>query len=195
LIHHLSGRVVELGADRVVVEAGGVGYDVLVSAFTREALPGPGGEVRLLTHLSIRPDTWTLFGFSSSEERALFLLLTGVQGVGPKLALCILSGISPTGLRRAVGQEDAPALTAIPGVGRKIARRLVADLKDKMEPAPEGDAEGAAPAPAEDREAVAALVALGIPRSAARDAVRGMDRDDGTERPVEEVIRQALRRL
>jgi Holliday junction DNA helicase RuvA len=197
MIHHLEGTLVEKGPKRLIVEVGGVGFELLVSSETWNDTGLLGSRVRLLTHLAVREDSWTLFGFASEEERELFRLLLGVQGVGPKLALGVLSGLSVESLRRAVGSGDVDALTAISGVGKKTASRIVVDLRDKV-----GALPGVRPHPAEEGsdalspvrdDAVDALVSLGYPRSVAREAVRGARA--GENESVEEVLKGALRRL
>ncbi len=194
MIHHLAGRLTEKPPGRAVVEVGGVGYDVLISDFTWSTLGAPGERVFLLTHLTVREDGWLLFGFAAEEERALFRLLLGVQGVGPRLALAVLSGLSVSELRRAVTAGDLAALTAISGVGRKTAQRVLLDLKDKIA-APPTDAEIARLTGPDARdEAVDALVSLGYPMATAREAVRAA-RSTEEEAPLETIIKDALRRL
>jgi Holliday junction DNA helicase RuvA len=194
VIHHLAGRLTEKPPGRAVVEVDGVGYDVLVSDFTWSTLGAPGERVFLLTHLTVREDGWLLFGFAAEEERALFRLLLGVQGVGPRLALAVLSGLSVSELRRAVTAGDLAALTAISGVGRKTAQRVLLDLKDKIA-APPTDAEIARlTGPGVRDEAVDALVSLGYPVATAREAVRAA-RSAEEEAPLEAIIKEALRRL
>jgi Holliday junction DNA helicase RuvA len=201
VIHHVEGLLAEKHPGRVVVETGGVGLELLVTADTVNELGPPGISVRLLTHLVVREDAWTLFGFASEEERALFRLLLGVQGVGPRVALAILSGLAPAKLRLAVGDGDVAALTAVPGVGKKTAQRMIVDLRDKVGkvgraddavPGAEGATEEGGTAAPDD--AVDALVALGYSRAQAREAVR-VARGEGAEVPVEDVVRDALRRL
>ena len=195
MIHHLAGRLAEKPPGRAIVEIGGVGYEVLVSDFTWSALGAPGERVYLLTHVVVREDGWLVFGFADEEERALFRLLLGVQGVGPRLALAVLSGLSVNQLRRAVGAGDLAALTAISGVGRKTAQRVLLDLKDKIA-APPTDAEIARLTGSNARdEAVDALVSLGYPVTTAREAVRAARSTKEEEAPLETVIKEALRRL
>jgi Holliday junction DNA helicase RuvA len=179
---------------RVVVEVEGLGFEVLVSDFTWSELGAPGEPVFLLTQLAVREDGWLLFGFASEEERSLFRLLLTVQGVGPRLALGILSALSVGEFSRAVAAGDLAALTAITGVGRKTAQRVILDLKDKIG-APPTDAEIARLTGSDARdEAVDALVSLGYPVTSAREAVRAA-RSVEEEAPLETVIKEALRRL
>jgi Holliday junction DNA helicase RuvA len=196
MIAQLRGELIERGADYVVLDVGGVGYRVAVSLNTLAALPSVGERARLLTHLQVREDAMTLFGFASDEERSAFELCIGVQQVGPKLAMSILSTLDAGELARAVMAGDHARLVRIPGVGKKTAERLVLELRDKLDkagllPRP------AAPlrAPAGETQAVAsALVNLGYrPAEAARAADEAMAaRAGGT---VAELIKQALRRL
>lgn len=186
MIALVEGTVAERGGDRVVLMAGGVGYELLVSASTLGALPPAGRSARLLTHLHVRDDAMTLFGFSSPAERELFLLLIGVNGVGPKLALAVLSVLSPDALRRAVLDGDADAITIVPGVGKKVAARIALDLKEKLGGVVELPEAGPI---AEVREA---LTGMGLSQQEVQDAVAGLDGADGA---VEELLRDALRRV
>jgi Holliday junction DNA helicase RuvA len=198
LIHHVSGRIAEKPPGRVVVDVGGVGLEMHVSATTWSVVGSTGETVRLLAHLAIREDAWTLFGFAREEERALFRLLLGVQGVGPRVALAVLSGVPAPALRRAVQAGDVGALQAVSGVGKKLAERIIVNLRDKV-----GELPGAfdvvsrtETAVVEGDPAVDALVALGYPRVVAREAVRGV-RSAETEEgaPLESVVKEALRRI
>jgi len=182
---------------RLVIDVGGVGLELLVSEETWRDAGAPGETLRLLAHLSVREDAWTLFGFGSEDERSLFRLLLGVQGVGPRMALGILSGLSASHLRRALQEGDVDALTAVSGVGKKTAQRLVVDLRDKVGPLPgRRELVASAGAVVEGDAAVDALVALGYPRALARDAVRAARTAEPDESvPVEVVVKQALRHI
>ncbi|MGH2740095.1 MAG: Holliday junction branch migration protein RuvA [Actinomycetota bacterium] len=187
MIGFVEGTLAERFADRVVVASGGIGYEVMCSATTLEVLPSPGKKARLLTHLQVRDDALVLYGFATPTERELFTLLLGVSGVGPKVALAVLSGLAPDALRRAILSGDADAITVVPGVGKKVAARVVLDLKDKLGgeielPEPGGPL-------TEVREA---LTGMGLSAQEVRDAVAGLD---GAEAPVEELLRTALRRV
>jgi Holliday junction DNA helicase RuvA len=179
----LEGEIAEKLPDRIVLDVGGVGYEVLVSVRTLAKLPPPGRRIRLFTRLHVREDAMVLFGFDATEERHTFDLLNGVSGIGPKLALAFLSVHSPDGIRRAVAAGDVAALATVPGVGRKTAGRIVVDLKDKL-----GVGEIAVTGPmSEVREA---LLALGLTPGEASDAMEVVaGEDDGT---VEELLRRAL---
>ena len=138
MITFLHGRLVESLPTQAVVDVQGVGYEVLIPLSSFDKLPPPGQEVRLLTHLAVREDAHVLYGFMSGAERDLFrLLIHTVSGIGPKIALNILSGMNVAALRAAVGRGDVKALSQISGVGRKTAERIVVELKDKI-----GDAAG-----------------------------------------------------
>jgi holliday junction DNA helicase RuvA len=186
MIAILEGSVAERGPGRAVIMAGGVGYEVHCSAATLSSLPSSGKRARVLTHLHARDDAMTLFGFATPTERDLFLLLNGVNGVGPKLALAILSVLSPEALRRSILAGDADAITVVPGVGKKVAARIVLDVKEKLG----GEVDLPAESPlAEVREA---LVGMGLSVQEVQDALAGLDGHDG---PVEELLRGALQHV
>ncbi len=142
MIARLSGTLVEKSVAGSIVDVTGVGYAVAHSLHTFEDLPAVGTRVELLTHLHVREDVLQLYGFSTPEERKLFELLLSVSGVGPRLGLAVLSGLSPASLARAIADENLGALTRIAGVGRKTAERIVIDLRDRV-PAPPPVAGGA----------------------------------------------------
>ncbi len=198
MIARLRGILVERRPDHVVVEAGGVGYRVFVSLNTFYELPETGAEAVLLTNTVVRDDAIHLYGFAGEAERACFNHLVGVTGVGPKLALGILSGIAPDELWLAVRARDAERLTKVPGVGKKTAARLVVELEGKIPlgevAAPEAvAAPGSSPALAED--AVSALMNLGYPEPAARKGVERVLREMAGSPNLEDLLRQALRQL
>jgi Holliday junction DNA helicase RuvA len=190
----------EKAAGQCVVETSGVGYLVSVSSHTARVLPEPGEPVFLYTHQVVREDVLQLYGFADLEERRLFELLITVSGVGPKVALAVLSGLKPAALARAIREENLAQLVGIPGVGRKTAERLVVELRDKLELAV--TAQSAAPLaergvlPKSERfdDAVAALVRLGYSHAQAQDALRKVA---GTEEDLslEALVRQSLARL
>lgn len=187
MIAFLEGAVAEKAGDRVVVSVGGTGYEVLVPAMTLAKLPPPGRTTRLFTRLQVRDEAMVLYGFASSEERALFDMLITVSGVGPKVALAVLSMLAPDALRRAVVAADVQALTLVPGVGKKVAGRIVLDLKDRVGA---GDEVAATGPMAEVREA---LLALGLSAQEARDALA--DLGPNGDAPVEDLLRKALQRV
>ncbi|MDQ3609166.1 MAG: Holliday junction branch migration protein RuvA, partial [Actinomycetota bacterium] len=144
MIASVRGAVAARRPDGVVVECGGVGYAVAISAETLRHVPAAGEETLLHTHLVARDDGMQLYGFASEEERGLFLLLVGVQGVGPKVALAVLSGGPPRELLRAIAAGDAARFQAVPGIGKRTAERIVVELKSKVD-APSVVGVGAAP--------------------------------------------------
>jgi Holliday junction DNA helicase RuvA len=193
VIAELRGRVLRKGPQEVVVDVAGVGYRVAIPLSTFYRLGEPGSEIRLLTHTHVREDALALFGFLTESEQDLFERLIDVAGVGPRLALAILSGIEPPDLVAALRAGDVARLTRIPGVGRKTAERLVLELKDKLK----GLAAAPAPAPAAGRardDLVSALVHLGYSRP---EAERGVDRvlRDGKDERFEDLLRRTLRIL
>jgi holliday junction DNA helicase RuvA len=185
VISFIEGTLAEKGAGRVVLAAGGIGYDVNVGAQTLARLPAQGRSARLFTRLQVRDDAMVLFGFVTQDERSLFDHLITVTGVGPKVAMAVLSVLTPDALRRAIASGDLAALSTVPGVGRKVAARIVLDLKDRLGMG--GDEVATGPM-AEVREA---LLALGLSAQEARDALMAIPPDG--DRPVEELLRQALR--
>ncbi|MFQ5639242.1 MAG: Holliday junction branch migration protein RuvA [bacterium] len=176
MIAHIEGTISEKAPTRIVVDVNGVGYELLVPITTFDQLEEIGAHTKLLTYLHVRQDFLQLFGFSSSEEKAMFLNLITVSGVGPKLALGILSGCPVTQLRRFIAQSDVQALTRLPGLGKKTAERLVTELRDKFG---KMDLETATPKHLPQstidaqtfEEGVLALAALGYPKALAQSQV------------------------
>lgn len=187
MIAMLSGRVVAQGKQSIVLDVNGVGFRVVVGVTDLERLGREGGEVTLFTHLQVREDGLVLFGFSSEEARDLFELLLTVSGIGPKVALALLSAFSPEALQNAIVQEDLGALSRVPGIGPKTARNLAFHLRDKIQAAPVGPALTAL-ADA-DAEVIAALTSLGYSIMEAQRAVQSLPRE---EIAIEERIRLAL---
>jgi len=185
MISFLEGKLVEKGPGRVVLAVGGVGYEVAVPGQTLARLPAQSRQARLFTRLQVKDDGMVLYGFISQDERVLFDHLVTVTGVGPKVAMAILSSMPADGLRRAIATGDAAALTAVPGVGTKVAGRVILDLKDKLGLAGQDTVSGPI---AEVREA---LLALGLSAQEAREALANLTPDG--DRPVEELLREALR--
>ncbi len=190
MIEFVRGTLVEKHPTHVVIDCHGVGYrlNIPVSSFARTGEVGQ--EARFLTYHHVREDTEDLYGFATSDERELFVLLLGVSGIGPKLAQTVLSGLPAAALRDAIHSADLAVLTRIPGVGRKTAERMVVELKDKVARVA-GDPESeSGSAPGSD-EAVKALVALGYNRFEAQKAVSSI-RQKSRELPLEDVVRAAL---
>lgn len=188
MIGSLKGSVSAVGKDSIVVEVGGIGFRVFVPQTLLGGLGGPGEEVALFTHLHVRENELTLYGCGSEEELALFRLLQTVSGIGPKVALAILSALPPDRLRAAIVQEDVPVLTRVPGVGQKTAKKLAFELKDKVAAeVPSGELR---PAWIEaDADLIAALTGLGYSIAEAQEAIRALPRGD---LPLEERVRLAL---
>ncbi len=199
MITFLHGKLVEALPTQVIVEVNGVGYEVLIPLSSYDKLPQPGQEVRLLTHLVVREDAHTLYGFTSAAERELFrLLMNTVSGIGPKIAINILSGISVTAFRGAVAHGDVRALSQISGVGRKTAERIVVELKDRIGAAGAWEAlsaqRGLPPEDQKVNDAVLALLALGFKQVEAHDAVRQAQRTLGSPATIEDLVRACLRK-
>ncbi len=199
MISFLHGKLVDALPTQVIVEVHGVGYEVLIPLSSFDKLPAPGGEVHLLTHLVVREDAHILYGFMSAAERELFrMLINTVSGIGPKIALNVLSGMNPVAFRGAVAGNDVKALSSISGVGRKTAERIVVELKDKIGAAGVWEASSAERAvPAGDQrlhDAVLALVALGFKQPEAHETVRAAQAMLGEKATVEELVRAALKK-
>jgi Holliday junction DNA helicase RuvA len=203
VIGAVSGTLVETYPDGALVDVAGVGYRVHAPASVLARLPAVGKKVRLHTHLHVREDALTLYGFISGEERDIFQVLIGVNGIGPKGALAVLSVYEPDALRRAIIGEDLDALTLIPGVGKKTAARMILELKEKLGT---GDVDLVpVGAPAAFREAFgevrAALLQLGYSTSEARTALERVAADkaggngNGKGSTVESLLRSALKEL
>jgi Holliday junction DNA helicase RuvA len=199
MITFLQGKLMETLPTQVVVNVNGVGYEALIPLSSYDKLPQPGQEVKLLTHLVVREDSHTLYGFMSSAEREMFrLLINTVSGIGPRIALNILSGINVTALRGAVANADVKALSQISGVGKKTAERIVVELKDKIGAAGAWEALSAQRALSPDdqkiNDAVLALIALGFKQIEAHDTVRKAQVALGSQATVEELVRASLRK-
>ncbi|MBM3307340.1 MAG: Holliday junction branch migration protein RuvA [Candidatus Eisenbacteria bacterium] len=195
MISVLEGTLIEKRPSDVVLDVGGVGYRAAVPLSTYRGLPDTGTRTRLLTHLIVRDDALELYGFLTSAEREIFRALIGVTGIGPKLGLAALSGLSPDVFHRAVIDENLGLLTSVSGIGKKTAQRMIVELKEKfsgMDVSSIGGGEGAGREEAGD--AVAALVQLGLTRASAREAVLRVRREAGCDLPIEEVIKRALRK-
>jgi Holliday junction DNA helicase RuvA len=195
VIARLTGTLVAKQVQRLVLDVNGVGYDVLVPLSTIYALGEPGDRVTLRVHTHVREDALQLFGFGTELEQALFERLISVSGIGPKLAIAVLSGIEPPELVRAIGQSDVARLTRIPGVGRKTAERLVVELRDRL-PQLAGGPAADTTAPHDDvrDDVLSALANLGYQRASAEKAVdKVLARAESRE--FEAVLREALRGL
>ncbi len=202
MISYIRGPLEEKREDSVVVEAGNIGYRIFIPSSVLGELPGLGEEVKIYTYFSVREDGMSLFGFLSRQDLEMFRQLIGVNGVGPKSALGILSALKPDVLRLAVISGDAKAISKAPGVGAKTAQRIILDLKDKikaedvlfagadLEESPKADLSGMAEA---GKEAVEALTALGYSASEAQTAVKKVAITEGMT--SEDVLKGALKHL
>ena len=195
--------MIERTPTRVVIDVGGVGYEALIPLSTFSRLPDEGKTVALRIHTHVREDALQLFGFATELERAAFGLLLHASRVGPKLAQTILSGIDAAALVRAIQRGDVATLRSVPGVGAKLAERIVVELRDRVAraggPRRASRARGAAPAQREDGarrgELVSALVNLQTPRPKAERVAEEVVAERGAEAPIEELVRAALQRL
>jgi holliday junction DNA helicase RuvA len=188
MIAHLRGKLLAKHPNQAIVETGGVGYDVTISVPTFSELPAVGAEVALHVHTHVREDLIALYGFSRTAEKLLFEKLISVSGIGPKLAITILSGMAADEMAGAIRGNDVARLTRIPGIGRKTAERLVLELRDKL-PAATLEAPTASPMNAVEEDVLSALVNLGYQRAAAEKAVTSVAKNGGS---FDVMFRQAL---
>ena len=199
MITFLHGTLVEASPTQATVDVHGVGYELLIPLSSFDKLPTPGHDLKLLTHLSVREDAHVLYGFMTAAERDLFrLLINAVSGIGPKIALNILSGMNPVAFRGAVARADVKALSQISGVGKKTAERIVVELKDKI------GALGAWEAASAERslsgtdqrlnDAVLALIALGFKQPEAQEAARSAQAVLGLQATVADLVRACLKK-
>ena len=200
MIAFLEGTLAEALPTQIVVNVHGIGYQILIPVSSYERLPQPGTPVKILTHLAVREDAHVLYGFLTPGERDLFrLLLHHVTGVGPKIALAVLSGLPTEMFKAAVVARDIAAISKISGVGKKTAERIVLELKDKLGVAAEWEASSAKNAPSEAdvrmHDAVLALISLGYKQVEAHKAVRRVLDLSVSAPSAEDLIRQALKIL
>src|SRR4051812_25824605 len=193
MIARLSGILAETSADGAVIDVGGVGYQLLCSGRTLDALGPVGGEMMLLTELQVREDAWILFGFGSAVERDTFRILTSVQGVGGKVALAILSALSSDELARAVAQDDKAMIGRANGVGPKLAARIANELQGKLGVAGLGGA-AQAPRAGAAADALSALANLGFKPAEASAAVNAAQDELGADASLDALVRLALRK-
>jgi len=201
MISFIRGELVEALPSVVVVDVGGVGYEALIPLSSFDKLPQLGEPVHLLTHLAVREDAHTLYAFMSEGEREIFRLLIGaVSGIGPKIALNVLSGMSVDSFRTAVAAGDDKSLAKISGIGKKTAQRIVVELKDKIGKTMTAAAkagEGASGSVADEQklnDAVMALAALGFKAGDATESVKAAQAMLGPEAAVEDLVRAALKK-
>jgi Holliday junction DNA helicase RuvA len=200
MIARLEGTLIERTPTRVVIDVGGVGYEALIPLSTYARLPDEGKTVALRIHTHVREDAFLLFGFATALERSAFALLLHASRVGPTLAQTILSGIDAKVLVRAIERGDVATLRSVPGVGAKLAERIIVELRDRVaeaiaaEPEPSGGVPGG---PDEGRrsELISALVNLQTPRPKAERVADEVVASHGSEAPIEALVRAALQRL
>jgi len=196
MIAHLRGSIYEKSPNQVVIEASGVGYDVQIPISTYTALGDVGAVVSLRIHTHVREDALQLFGFATSEEKALFERLISISGIGPKLAITVLSGLPVADLAAAIRTSDIPRLVRIPGVGKKTAERIVLELKDKIAAVTAAGKDDAIPVlssgfTALEMDVLSALLNLGCGRPAAEEAIRKA-RKNGVDESFEPLFRSSL---
>ena len=195
MIARLTGTLAETSADGAVIDVGGVGYQVLASARTLDALGPIGGDVLILTELQVREDGWTLFGFGTSGEREAFRALTSVQGVGGRVALAILSVLAPDDLARAVSAGDKAMIARANGVGPKLAARIAMELQGKLgAPGLAGAAGSPLPRQGAAADALSALANLGFKPAEASAAVAAANEELGPDASLDALVRLALRK-
>ena len=198
MIAHLTGKLLEKHANTAIVDVGGVGYEVSIPLSTFYELGEIGGDVSLRIYTHVREDAIQLFGFKTIHERDLYLRLISVQGIGPKLGVTILSGMSADEIITAIHANNLAKITSIPGIGRKTAERMVIELRDKIRELSTSDASSSdqtpLPADALFEDALSALVNLGYKRDAAEKAVKQAT-SEGTELTVQKLLRRSLQIL
>ena len=193
MLAHLRGVLLEKHPNQAIVEVGGVGYDVTISISTYSKLPDAGAEVRLRIHTHVREDMLALYGFLTQDEKVLFEKLLSVSGIGPKLAVSVLSGLETRDLVTAIRKGEVERLVRIPGVGKKTAERMVLELRDKLQAvAGEAEAPQSAPLDTVSQDVLSALLNLGCARPAAEAAVRKAKAAAGASTEFEPLFRRAL---
>ncbi len=200
MITFLHGRLTHALPTQATIDVNGVGYEVLIPLSSYDRLPAAGQAIEILTHLHVREDAHTLYGFMTAAERDLFrLLVNHVSGIGPKLALAVLSGMSVNNFKTAVVNSNVASLSKISGVGKKTAERMVLELKDKVGVAAAWEAASATHAPTAEQEqaneAVLALIALGYRQVDAHKTVRELQEKEGAGKTAEELVKMALKKM
>lgn len=199
MITFLHGKLADALPTQITVDVNGVGYDLLIPLSSFDKLPTVGSEIRILTHLAVREDAHVLYGFMTAAERELFrLLINTVSGIGPKIALNVLSGMNVVMFRGAVANGDVKSLSQISGVGKKTAERIVVELKDKVGQAGALEAASASRALTADEQklndAALALMALGFKQADAHDSIRAAQEKLGASASVEDLVRFGLKK-
>lgn len=196
MITHLVGTIIESTPAQVVIEVSGVGYELQIPSSSFASLPQPGKQVKILTHLVVREDAHILYGFATSEEREVFrILINTVSGIGPRIALNVLSGMNPADFARAVSEADTKRLSQISGLGKKTAERIVVELKDKLKHLAAGSSqkeETTQSTNTHTNDAVAALVSLGYKAADASKRVEAAAKMLGDQTSLDRLIRAAL---
>jgi holliday junction DNA helicase RuvA len=200
VITFLHGRLTQALPTQAIIDVNGVGYELFIPLSSYDKLPAAGQPIEILTHLHVREDAQVLYGFMTAAERDLFrLLVNHVSGIGPKLALAVLSGLSVKNFKAAVVNSDVVSLAKISGLGKKTAERIVLELKDKVGVAAAWEAASGAHAPTREQdqanEAVLALISLGYKQVDAHKIVRDLQGSEGAEKTAEELVKLALKRL
>ncbi|HQB94231.1 MAG TPA: Holliday junction branch migration protein RuvA [Candidatus Omnitrophota bacterium] len=200
MYQYLAGKITEKTPAAAVLDVNGIGYEVRISVNTFSALPDPGQSMKLLTHFVVREDAQLLYGFATEDERELFRLLLSVSGVGPKMAITLLSGMTIPELKRAIADGSVASLSAISGIGKKTAERVIVELKDKLPREAGKDSKdivhGMNVSDLTVDDAIRALFALGYTKQKAKDAVQTILKDSSGEKlTVEEIIRKALKHV
>lgn len=191
MFDYISGKVAAVSENKVVIDCGGVGFSLTASAFAC-ASAAQKSEIKMPTYLAVREDALELFGFADSAERDIFLLLIGVSGVGPKLAIAVLGGMPVNALASAIASGNIAALSSVKGVGKKTAERIILELKGKVVPSSDDALPNITNAGLPDEKSVLALMALGYDRKEAENAVKKVSAPDMT---TEDIVRAALRNL
>ena len=194
MIARLNGTLAELTGDGAIIDVGGVGYQLLCSTRTLDAIGPAGGQVTLLTELQVREDAWTMFGFGSAAERDSFRALTSVQGVGGRVALAILSVLAPEDLARAVAQDDKATIGRANGVGPKLAARIANELRGKLGTVGAGSHAAAVPRAGAAADALSALANLGFKPAEASVAVNAAQDELGPDVSLDALVRLALKK-
>jgi holliday junction DNA helicase RuvA len=199
MITFLHGKLVSALPTQAIVDVGGVGYEVFIPLSSYDKLPPAGQPIRILTHLAVREDAHVLYGFMTAPERDLFrLLVNNVSGIGPKLALAVLSGMSVNNFKAAVVNSDVAAISKISGLGKKTAERIVLELKDKLGVAAAWEVasaiHAATPEQEQANEAVLALITLGYKQVEAHKAIRDLQQKDEAK-SAEELVKLALKKM
>jgi len=194
---YISGKLFQKEPTSVIIDVNGIGYQINIPLSTYSALPATGQNAKLLTYYHVREDVQALYGFATPEEKELFLLLISVSGIGPKMAMTILSGTSPEQFRRRILDGDVESLTLIPGIGLKTARRIIVELGEKIGQTSEVVSGELATVTlgATGEEALRALISLGYRRAEALNALRKAVKELGDSAPVEKYIKAALNQM